>query len=78
MHTNNKKWKKICRINNAILNQQLGNNFKNGYATHSGIRHYYISRNRLYYNQKYKISNLISVLQFTKHFFMSCSMSKIN
>ena len=64
-----KNGKKICRINNAILNQQLGNNFKNGYATHSGIRHYYISRNRLYYNQKYKISNLISVLQFTKHFF---------
>lgn len=63
-----KKGGKICRINSAILEQKLGNNYKNSYATHSAIRHYYIARNRLYYNHKYQISAYVSVLQFIKHF----------
>lgn len=48
---------KIIRINDVILNQRLGdlaiNFFGKTYFTHSTLRHYYLSRNRFYYNKKY-------------------------
>ena len=59
--------KKICQINDAILYQQLGETSVNGYSTHLPFRHYYISRNRLYFNKKFGKSIVLSVLQTLKH-----------
>lgn len=61
---------KIERVNSAVLHQRLGTEVKimcRTYSEHSSIRHYYISRNRLYYNRKFGISNWKSVLQTCKH-----------
>lgn len=50
---------KIRRMNTAIMSQQLGNDlhqFGNiKYSTPSGVRHYYLARNRLYFNHKFGI-----------------------
>ena len=45
--------KKIIMISEAKLYQQLGDNVFKKHAVHSPIRHYYICRNRLYYNAKF-------------------------
>lgn len=61
---------KICEVSKAFLNQQLGETvvkFGKQISDHSAIRHYYMSRNRLYYNKKFHISFFISFLQTFKH-----------
>lgn len=63
---------KIIRINKAVLIQKLGEMrriFGINYSSHSALRHYYISRNRLYYNKKYNELFIKSVLQTIRHFF---------
>ncbi|MGD1816184.1 MAG: hypothetical protein ACPKNR_04040 [Pleomorphochaeta sp.] len=60
----------IVLVNDAVLVQKLGLEKKvmgRKYSSHSALRHYYISRNRLYYNKKYSISRWISFLQMIKH-----------
>lgn len=47
-----RKGYEIIRLNNVHLDQELGV-IKNGHANHSSLRHYYIFRNRFYYNQKF-------------------------
>ena len=59
--------KKICQVNSSVLLQQLGEKSKKGKTMHSANRHYYISRNRLYYNNKYKVKWLITIMQVLKH-----------
>lgn len=59
--------KKICQINNAILYQQLGETSKKGYSIHKPFRHYYIARNRAYFNKKYKKSNFLTIFQSFRH-----------
>ena len=64
---------KICKINSAVLYQQLGEErvvFGRKVSTHSRIRHYYIMRNRLYYNYKFykKIeATILSFVQSIRH-----------
>lgn len=48
-----KKGYSIYEYENAILYQQLGTLGKNGRSNHSPIRHYYLFRNRFYFNHKY-------------------------
>lgn len=65
-----KNGEKICRVNNAYLHQRLGEKrviFNISVSTHQPIRHYYIARNRLYYNRKFKKNLSISVSQTVKH-----------
>ena len=60
----------IVRVNNSILYQQLGeevNSSSKSYFSHSPLRCYYMTRNRLYYNKKYGISSFVSYLQTIKH-----------
>ena len=59
--------KKICQINDALLYQQLGETSRNGYSTHQPFRHYYIARNRAYFNGKYGKSKLLTMLQSFRH-----------
>lgn len=76
---------KIIVNENAVLNQRLGTKGYFGHSQHSPFRHYYIARNRYYYNYKY-FSSLkafeLSFLQTIKHilvvlFFESDRFSKI-
>ncbi len=63
---------KVIRFNEIILKQQLGESIvigKKVYSSHSVVRHYYMSRNRLYYNNKFSESNIKSVLQVIKHLY---------
>lgn len=62
--TNNKK---ICQVNNSLLYQQLGETSRNGYSIHQPFRHYYIARNRAYFNKKYKKSILLTIFQSIRH-----------
>ena len=62
--------KKICQINDALLYQQLGEESVKGKSTHQPFRHYYIARNRLYFNKKFKKSNYLIVLQTIRHIFI--------
>lgn len=59
--------KKICQVNDALLYQQLGETSSNGYSMHQPFRHYYIARNRAYFNKKYKKSNLLTIFQSISH-----------
>lgn len=62
----------IIRLGNAVLNQQLGetlSSFWIKYSSHSVVRHYYIARNRLYYNHKYDVSFLVSIAQTIRHLY---------
>ncbi len=64
---------KIFRINEALLYQDLGQTIikrNKAVYVHAPLRHYYISRNRLYYNKKYHISGMITLAQFFRHIFM--------
>ena len=63
----NKNNKKICQVNDALLYQQLGEISSNGYSTHQPFRHYYIARNRAYFNKKYKKSNFLTIFQSIRH-----------
>lgn len=60
----------ICQVAGTELIQQLGQTrkiFGLSFSYHSATRHYYIARNRLYYNKKYGIAPLITFLQLIKH-----------
>lgn len=46
-----KKNYKIAQLNDNVLYQELGYK-KNNFSNHSALRHYFIARNRLYYNNK--------------------------
>ena len=60
----------IIQLKNTMLYQCLGLEI-NGRRNHSAIRHYYIFRNRFYYNQKWEKNilkrNVVTVLQTAKH-----------
>lgn len=61
---------KILQLNSIKLNQDLGVYKKilgKNYYEHSPIRHYYIARNRLYFNKKYNVNVLKTFLQMIKH-----------
>lgn len=45
--------KKIYEYEGACLYQQLGETGKNGKRNHSPLRHYYLFRNRFYFNKKW-------------------------
>lgn len=62
---------KIVMYNRAILRQTLGEINKQGYSEHSVLRHYYLFRNRFYFNKKfYGIPKRwsLNVLQTIRHF----------
>lgn len=59
--------KKICQVNAVVMQQQLGEMEKNGYFSHMPFRHYYIARNRLYFNRKFGKSKLTTVLETARH-----------
>ena len=48
-----KKGYKIAEYCGACLYQQLGYNGRNGKTNHSPVRHYYLFRNRFYFNHKW-------------------------
>lgn len=59
----------IKKCNNSILRQSLGE-LKNGYTTHNAIRHYYMFRNRFYYNKKFHNqweAAILNILQTLRH-----------
>lgn len=62
--------KRICQVNDALLFQQLGETAENGYSTHQPFRHYYIARNRAYFNKKYGKSIFLTFFQSIKHIFI--------
>ena len=54
----------------AVLYQQLGTSSGHDHPNHSPLRHYYIFRNRFYYNKKYynyPIRFIVSLAQTAKH-----------
>lgn len=54
----------------AVLYQSLGEKNRKGYSEHSATRHYYIFRNRYYFNNKwfgFWKKNFLNVLQTIKH-----------
>lgn len=62
-----KKKLKIIRLNNVILKHVCGD----GNGKHSELRHYYMFRNRYYYNDKYYcrfLSVIRTLLQNIRHF----------
>lgn len=62
-----KKGYKLVQYNKSVLIQQLGIEGHFGITQHSYKRHYYIFRNRLYYNQKfYRHYKSLSILQTLK------------
>lgn len=73
---------KILSIGSVCLKQELGEHRKvlgmNHYE-HSMIRHYYIARNRMYYNKKYGESKIITFLQIARQLseIMFCEHNKI-
>lgn len=61
---------KIYQYEGAVLYQQLGERGKNNKTNHSPLRHYYIFRNRLYFNKKYYngiIKWVRNILQIIRH-----------
>lgn len=63
---------KIIVYNRSVLVQKLGQLGKRHHPQHVPLRHYYIFRNRLYYNHKFYpmgISGIISLLQSLRHIF---------
>ena len=65
-----RKGLKVCVLGNAILHQRLGEMGKLSHSVHNPLRHYYLFRNRLYYNHKfYSLIKRwgLNVLQTIKH-----------
>lgn len=61
---------KVLVYHKSVLNQQLGENSGHNHPNHSKLRHYYIFRNRFYFNKKWysnPLSIFLSVIQTTKH-----------
>ena len=61
---------KVLQYQGAILYQQLGELNKKGVLNHNPVRHYYMFRNRLYYNDKFygfPMKYILDVLQTIKH-----------
>ena len=74
---------KIFSIGSVYLMQELGDHrkiFGMNYYEHSPIRHYYIARNRMYYNTKYDEKIVITFLQIARHLFeiVFCEHNKIS
>ena len=44
---------KIMLYMGAVLNQKLGDDNGSKHTSHNPVRHYYIFRNRFYYNKKF-------------------------
>lgn len=64
---------KIYKYHNSVLHQKLGDEIKFRHSSHNKLRHYYIMRNRLYYNYKYNNKNkalVLSLLQTLKQVFL--------
>lgn len=60
----------ILQYNGAVLHQKLGEANGHRHTSHAPLRHYYIFRNRLYYNRKYyrRLKRIIlDILQSLKH-----------
>lgn len=60
---------RIQKCNHSILRQSLGE-LKNGHTTHNTIRHYYMFRNRFYYNNKFHSpweAFILNMLQTLRH-----------
>jgi rhamnosyltransferase len=68
-----KKYKVLIH-NNSILYQSLGDkthHFGNQiYSEHSAVRNYYISRNRLYYSNKFKENGIKNILSLFRQVFL--------
>lgn len=62
--------KKICQVNDALLYQQLGETSDKGCSIHQPFRHYYIARNRAYFNKKYGKSNFLTIVQSFRHIYI--------
>ena len=63
---------KILNIGSVCLMQELGEHrkvFGMNHYEHSPIRHYYIARNRMYYNKKYGESRIVTLLQIVRQLF---------
>lgn len=61
---------KVMLYRGAVLNQQLGEDNGSKHTSHNPIRHYYIFRNRFYYNKKFFSSFkriFLNVAQTIKH-----------
>lgn len=62
---------RVCQYNNSILYQQLGEFSGHKHPNHSVLRHYYLFRNRFYYNNKFIKSflkrKIITLLQIIRH-----------
>lgn len=61
---------KIIVNHNSILKQSLGDGKKGTKSAHSALRHYYLFRNRLYFNHKYfgiVKRNFLNILQTGRH-----------
>lgn len=67
---------RIIKYTKAKLFQELGVVNEKNYSEHSAIRHYYMSRNRLYFNRKYYKkfkAILLSIAQTFKHIYFVIS-----
>lgn len=61
---------KIYQYNNSLLYQQLGDYNVRNHAVHSPLRHYYLFRNRFYFNQKFYTNfkkKILNILQTVRH-----------
>lgn len=60
----------ILQCNRAVLHQELGEANGHRHTSHTPLRHYYIFRNRLYYNKKYYSllkKFILDIFQSIKH-----------
>ena len=63
---------KVLKYYSAHLYQELGYINEQGFSEHSSVRHYYIARNRVYYNRKFydkKRAVVLSLAQLIKHLY---------
>ncbi|WP_026503657.1 glycosyltransferase [Butyrivibrio sp. NC3005] len=69
-----RKHYEIWKVGGTHLHQKVGY-LVNGQAVHSPIRHYYMERNRLYYNYKFyslPIRWMLNVLESARHYYYIC------
>lgn len=58
--------------NGSILKQRLGDDLGKGHSNHSALRHYYLFRNRFYFNNKFYpfiVCWIMNILQIIRHLF---------